>query len=205
MRFLPGSGCMDAIFTMKAAIKKRSEHGLEPWILFFDLVKAFDRVPKELLWMILTKSGVPRKLVDLLRALHNDFKVKFTVDDVVITIASVIGVKQRDILGPVLLTFFIVAVMITWTATNNVTVCIFYSKNDAKLTGRSYRVRGENVLLLDAEYADDTAILFDNHEDLNNDVNNFVTRLGMEVHTGKIEPRGDSKTEILFCSKPCSM
>ena len=27
----------------------------------------------------------------------------------------------------------------------------------------------------------------------------------MEVHTGKIEPRGESKTEILFYSKPCSM
>ena len=27
----------------------------------------------------------------------------------------------------------------------------------------------------------------------------------MEVHTGKIEPRGESKTDILFCSKQCSM
>ena len=29
--------------------------------------------------------------------------------------------------------------------------------------------------------------------------------LEWRVHTGKIEPRGESKTEILFCSKPCSM
>ena len=27
----------------------------------------------------------------------------------------------------------------------------------------------------------------------------------MEVHAGKIEPRGESKTEILSCSKPCFM
>ena len=26
----------------------------------------------------------------------------------------------------------------------------------------------------------------------------------MEVHTGKIAPRGELKTDILFCSKPCS-
>ena len=30
-------------------------------------------------------------------------------------------------------------------------------------------------------------------------------RFGMEVHTGKIEQRRELKTEILFCSKSCSM
>ena len=70
--------------------------------------------------MVLTKFGVSKKLVDLLRASHNDFKVKFTVDDVISTIACAIGVKQGDILGPILFTFFIAAVMITWKATNNV-------------------------------------------------------------------------------------
>ena len=126
--FRPGRGCMDAIFTIKSAIKKRSEHGLHSWVLFLDLVKAFDRVPRDLLWKILTKFGIPKKLVDLLRALHSNFKVKFKVDDVISMIACIIGVKQEDILGPILFVFFIAAVMITWRATNNVTACIFYSK-----------------------------------------------------------------------------
>ena len=52
---------------------------------------------------------------------------------------------------------------------------IFYSKNYVKLTGRSYRARGEKVLLLDSEYTDDTAILFANCEDLTNGVNRIVT------------------------------
>ena len=86
--------------------KKHSEHALESWVLFLDLVKAFDRVPRELLRTILIKFGLPKKLVDLLRALHIDFKVKFTVDDVISTIACVIGVEQGDILGPILFTFF---------------------------------------------------------------------------------------------------
>ena len=30
-------------------------------------------------------------------------------------------------------------------------------------------------------------------------------QFGMEVHIGIIEPRAESKTEILFCSKPCFM
>ena len=126
-----------ANITIKTAIKKRSEHGLESWVFFLKLVEAFDRVPRELLRMILTNFGAPKKLVDSLKVLHNDFKVKFTVDEVISTIACVIGVKQRDILGPIHFTFFITVVMITWKATNNVTACIFYSRNDAKLTGRS--------------------------------------------------------------------
>ena len=92
------------------------------------------------------------------RALRYDFKVKFTVDNVISTIACVIQVKQGDILGPILFTFFIAAKLITWKPTSNVTTCIFYGKNNAKLTGRSYRARGEKVLLLDSEYADDQAI-----------------------------------------------
>ena len=57
--FRPGRGCADAVFTVKLAMKKRREHGLESWILFIDLVKAFDRVPRELLWCVLLKFGVP--------------------------------------------------------------------------------------------------------------------------------------------------
>ena len=104
-RFCQGRGCMDAIFTRKTAIKKCSEHSLESWVLFLNLVKAFDHFPRELLWMILTKFGVPKKLVDLLRALHNEFKVKFIADYIISTIACVIGVKQGDTLGPVFFTF----------------------------------------------------------------------------------------------------
>ena len=47
--FRAGRSCSDAIFTIKMALKKRKEHGLESWVLFVDLVKAFDRVPRELL------------------------------------------------------------------------------------------------------------------------------------------------------------
>ena len=52
--FRPDRGCMDAILTIKTTITKCSKNGLESWELFLVLVKAFDHVPRELLWMILT-------------------------------------------------------------------------------------------------------------------------------------------------------
>ena len=114
--FRPGRGCSDATFTVKLAIKRRREHGLETWILFLDLVKAFDRVPRELLWEVLAKFGVPKKLICLLRAVHQRVNVTFEVDEISHTILSILGVKQGDILGPILFVMFIAAIMMTWRA-----------------------------------------------------------------------------------------
>ena len=116
-------------------MKKRREHGLESWILFLDLVKAFDRVPREMLWLVMEKFGVPMKLIRLLRALHANVQVKFIVNDVTNTIESVIGVKQGDILGPLLFLFYLAAVMTTWRNIHKRPLCVFYTKMDDALTG----------------------------------------------------------------------
>ena len=81
--FRPRRGCTDAIFTIKIALKKTREHGLELWVLFLDLIKAFDGAPREMLWKILAKFGVPNKIINLLKILHANFVVKFTVDDAI--------------------------------------------------------------------------------------------------------------------------
>lgn len=80
--FRPNRGCVDAVFTIKSALRKRREHGLESWVLFLDLVKAFYRVLRKLLWETLEKFGVPTKLVSLLKALHKDFTVKISIDKI---------------------------------------------------------------------------------------------------------------------------
>ena len=77
------------------------------------LVKAFYRVPLYLLWKVLERFGVPPKLLSLLKSLHEHVFVKFDVDGIEHVIASIIGVKQGDIFGPILFTFYVAAVMIT--------------------------------------------------------------------------------------------
>ena len=63
-------GCADAVFAVNLTRKKRREHGQETWVLFLDLVKAFDCVARELLLEVLRKFGVPNKLIRLLESLH---------------------------------------------------------------------------------------------------------------------------------------
>ena len=80
--FRPGRGYTDATFTTKMALKKRRGHGSKSWVLFLDLVKAFNCVPREMLWKILAKFGVLNKLISLLKVLHANFVIKFTINDV---------------------------------------------------------------------------------------------------------------------------
>ena len=191
----------------KSTVKKRSEHGLESRVLFLDLVKTFDYVPRKLLWSILLKYGVPNKLMNLLKALHSDFVVKYTIDDIAQTIRNTIGVKQGDILGPILFTFFIAAMISTWRINCPAPPCLFYSKNDAKITGRSFKSKGGQFELSDSEYAGDTAAIFNDRSDLVEGVNSiksYFSRFGTETHTGMLHPRTSSKTEVLFCAKRMS-
>ena len=92
--FRPRRGCVDVVFTAKLAMKKRREHCNETWIIFLDLVKAFDRVPRDLLWIILERFGFPPKIITILKSLHKNVNVKFTVGTVTHILSSVIGVKQ---------------------------------------------------------------------------------------------------------------
>jgi hypothetical protein len=132
-----GRGRFDGVFTLKQVIKKRHEHGLQTWLLLIDLVKAFDRVPRELLWQVMSKQGVPPpKLISLLQALQGKLLVKFQVDSVEQVIDSIIGVKQGDILGPELFTFFMAAVMKTWRSSHDYDLCTFKYKEDLTLFGR---------------------------------------------------------------------
>jgi len=138
--FRPGRGCSDASFSLRLAIKKRREHGLETWVLLLDLVKAFDRVPRALLWAVLRKFGVPGKLVRLLEALHSTVNVGFEVDEVKVVLDSIIGVKQGDLLGPQLFIFHICAIMQAWKVDfgPQYDQCSFRTKQDGVVCSRRW-------------------------------------------------------------------
>ena len=212
--FRPNKGCTDANFVLRLVTKRRKEHGLETWVLLLDLVKAFDRVPRSLLWKVMLKFGVPAKLVSLLKALHRTVKVNFTVDEVREVMLSIIGVKQGDLLGPQLFIFHICAIMMSWRAEHNddYEMCTFRTKMDAVVRSRSPVTGGKSgrncteFKVSDSEYADDTGLVFCDRESVARMapvINDHFRRWGMEVHEKK---PGDTKvkTLVLFCAAPSS-
>ena len=74
--FMRGRGCSDGSFSLKAALQKRREHNLHSYVVFVDLVKAFDSVPRQGLFAVLNKFGVPVSVVTFLREFHKDLKIK---------------------------------------------------------------------------------------------------------------------------------
>ena len=57
------------------------EHDTQVYILFVDLRKAYDLVPRKALWTVLLKYGIPPVLVNIIKSLHEGMKAEVTVDD----------------------------------------------------------------------------------------------------------------------------
>ena len=213
--FRSNRGTCDGTWNVGMAIAKRKEHGAESWVLLLDLVKAFDRVPRELLWEVMKRFGYPPKFMRILIKLHTGVKVNFSMHGVEKEVSSTIGAKQGDLLGPDLFNIHIAAVMQIWRARYNGTKCTFRTKQDFVLgtgtrgntrkwdmggkRGRSSGV--EEFEVSDSEYADDTALIFSSREELEHWSPLLITTFadcGMEVH---IKQPGDGKkpkTIVLF-------
>ena len=96
-------------------------------MLFVDFVKAFDRVPRETLWKIFKFFGIPPKFIRLIIALHRII-VQLSIDGAEAEIESIIGVKQGDVLGPIIFIIYMVDLTNTWKQKEDTSPCLFRSK-----------------------------------------------------------------------------
>ena len=68
--FSPGKGTTDAVFTILQLQEKHLEVHKDLFLTFVDLEKAYDRVPRDLVYWCLRRRGVPEKLVRLVEATY---------------------------------------------------------------------------------------------------------------------------------------
>jgi hypothetical protein len=99
-------GTIDGLFGLKAALHERKEHGLSTWVVYVDLIKAFDSVLRESMYIILSKLGVPHNLIHLIIRLHTNCVVKVKAGDADVVVDSTVGVKQGDSLAPLLFSLY---------------------------------------------------------------------------------------------------
>ena len=57
-------GTQDALYCLRSALQLRKEHQQDTYVLFVDLIKAFDTANHDLLFAILEKYGAPPPLID---------------------------------------------------------------------------------------------------------------------------------------------
>ena len=194
------------------ALLKRKEHGLGTWVLFVDLVKAFDSVDRTVMLDLLGKYGVPAHLVRLISLLHTDVRVKLAVGETEVVFESTVGVKQGDNMAPVLFLFVMQAAMETLESVygeHGVEPLRFCTAPDSVITGRSPHADGDTFVVRWTLYADDAGGGFQSRADLERGarlLKAHLARFGLEMHCGRADADGNvvakSKTEAMFFPPP---
>lgn len=59
------------VFVARQLVEKAIEHDSSLYVLFVDLKKAYDSVPRSALWLVLEKLGTPPVLLQLIRSLQS--------------------------------------------------------------------------------------------------------------------------------------
>ena len=58
------------LFVARQLLEKTREHHDTMFTLFVDLRKAYDSVPREALWKVLERCGVPPRMLCVVKSLH---------------------------------------------------------------------------------------------------------------------------------------
>ena len=74
--FMPGRGTTDAIFAARQVMEKHREIQKELHMVFIDLEKAYDRVPRQEVWRCLREQGVPEKYVRFVKNMYEDARTQ---------------------------------------------------------------------------------------------------------------------------------
>ena len=87
--FRKGRSCSDMIFTVRQLVEKTIEHGAKLFLVFVDLSKTYDSVPRAALWHALHKLGIPALVIDIICSFHEGMKAKVRVNGKLTEVISV--------------------------------------------------------------------------------------------------------------------
>ena len=101
--FMSGRGTTDAIFIVRQLQEKHFAANKPLYIAFVDLEKAFDRVPRDVIWWAMRKLGTDEWLVRLVQSMYKDVRSRVRVGDGYSEEFGVgVGVHQGSVLSPLL-------------------------------------------------------------------------------------------------------
>ena len=134
--FRKGRGCVDMVFVARQLIKKAIEHDTPLYVIFVDLKKAYDSIPREALWLVLGKLGIPPTLLSLIRSLHVGMRARVRIsgrltEDIYVNN----GLRQGCTLAPTLFNLYFAAIMSSRRSCSSVPGVSLRSRPGRKLVG----------------------------------------------------------------------
>src|SRR5664279_2225683 len=101
--FMAGKVTTDAIFIVRQLQEKYLAKKKDLWMASVDLEKAFDRVPREVVWWVLQKLGVDECIVSVIKSMYEEATTAVKVNGRVSNAFAVrVGVHQCSVLSPLL-------------------------------------------------------------------------------------------------------
>lgn len=101
--FMKGRGTTDAIFIVRQLQEKFLAKKKKPYFAFVDLEKAFDRIPREVVWWAMRKLGVDEWLVRVVQSMYHNVRSRVRVNTELSDEFDVkVGVHQGSVLSPLL-------------------------------------------------------------------------------------------------------
>ena len=204
----PKTGCPEGSFSLKSLLQIRKEHDLNSWVVFADLIKAFDSIHHGLMFELLKKFGVPTRPLNVIKKLYKNFMIEIKVGKKKTLIDYSTGVKQGDNLAPILFIIvmqFLAELLETKWRQHNIYMPSFlhdtnkfYNKGQliSHNNKRRFLTKDELFLFL---YVDDGASIFSTRREtiLGTEICfEQMKRLGLNMHTG--DGKKPSKTEAVF-------
>ena len=169
--FRPGRGTTGQLFTLRQVFEKAWEFAKPVYTAFIDLEKAYDRVPRDLLWSVLKEYGISGRLLAAIRSLYNDCKSHVRINGSKSDSFGVrVGLRQGCVLSPLLFIIFMDRISRRSTTPECVTMG---------------NARVESLL-----FADDIARLASSSTGLQRALDRFTaecTMAGMQISTKKTE------------------
>ena len=101
--FMPGRGTIDAIFILRQLQEKHMAANKTLYMVFVDLEKAFDRVPRSVIWWAMRKLGIEEWLVRVVQSMYENVSSRVRVGEGFSDAFGVkVGVHQGSVLSPLL-------------------------------------------------------------------------------------------------------
>jgi hypothetical protein len=69
--FMLGRSNMEAIFLIRQVMERYKEQKKDLHMVFIDLEKSYDKIPRNLMWWALDKHKVPTKYVTLIKDMYD--------------------------------------------------------------------------------------------------------------------------------------
>ena len=101
--FMTGRSTMEAIFLIRQLMERYKEQKKDLHMVFIDLEKAYDKIPRNLMWWALNKHKVPTMYVSLIKDMYDKVVTSIRTTNGDTNVFSInIGLYQGSTLSPYL-------------------------------------------------------------------------------------------------------